>query len=275
MSAPQAERTEGFARRPVRLAGGDGGGEWGIAVESPVEIRINSAPWSVMLATPCDVEDLAVGLALTEGVVRDAGAIERISVAEWLGEITVDLTIPADRLRNRSLDARTLAGNSGCGLCGLESLAALHRRQDATGGTAGETVAISDEAIAAAFAKLPELQPINRESHSVHAAAWCRPDGQIESVREDVGRHNALDKLVGARARHHRVGEAGFIVMSSRCSYDLVSKAHTAGASLLATISAPTTMALSWSQALGVPLACMGPGHRIVRFPHEVAHATG
>ena len=275
MSLPNGGSGGAFERRPVRVTGAVVGREWGIAVEIPVEIRLNGAPWTVMLATPCDVEDLAVGLAVTERVVADGGSIEKISLATWLGEVSVDLTVPAALLRDRARDARSLAGNAGCGLCGLESLAAFRMRQQETDGTARLSQPITDQAIMAAFAALPGRQPINRETHSVHAAAWCRADGTIEDVREDVGRHNALDKLVGARARQHRLGLPGFVVMTSRCSYELVSKAAAAGASLLATISAPTTLALTWSQALGIPLACWGPDKQVVRFPQEMAHVVG
>ena len=272
MNAPIGGPDGAFERRPVHMTGDDAGREGGIAVEVPIEIRLNGTPWTVMLATPCDIEDLAVGLAVTERIVADASAIEKLSLATWLGEVSVDLTVPVRQLRDVSRDARTLAGNAGCGLCGLESLAALHLRQQETNGSARSGEAISDRAIIAAFAALPGRQPVNRETHSVHAAAWCRADGTIEDVREDVGRHNALDKLVGARVRQHQLGLPGFIVMTSRCSYELVSKAAIAGASLLATISAPTTLALTWSQALGIPLACCGPGKQVVRFPQEVAH---
>lgn len=275
MSARKDGPGRAFERRPVLVTGAAAGRDWGIAVEIPVEIRLNGAPWTVMLATPCDVEDLAVGLALTERVVTDARTIEAIDIATWLGEVSVDLTVPAAHLRNPSRDGRSLAGNAGCGLCGLESLTAFHLRQQETGGSGRSDQVISDEAIVAAFTALPGQQPINRQTRSVHAAAWCRPDGSIEDVREDVGRHNALDKLVGARARQHRLGRPGFIVMTSRCSYELVSKAAAAGASLLATISAPTTLALTWSQALGIPLACCGPDRQVVRFPQEMAHVVG
>lgn len=275
MSEVSAASGGAFERRPVRVAGTGEARDWAIAAELPVEIRLNGTPWTVMLATPCDVEDLAVGLAVTERVVADASAIEKISIATWLGEMSVDLTVPTAQLRDSPHDARSLAGNSGCGLCGLESLTALHLRQPETDRVTRTTQPISDEAIMAAFTALPACQPINQETHSVHAAAWCFLDGRIELVREDVGRHNALDKLVGARARQQAPRLPGFVVMTSRCSYELVSKAAAAGAVLLATISAPTTMALTWSQALGVPLACFGPGRQVVRFPQEMAHVAG
>jgi FdhD protein len=265
----------GFERRPVRQASSDAPVEWGIAVETPVELRLNGAPWTVMLATPCDVEDLAVGLAITERLITDAGSVGAIQVSSGLGEISVDLTVPAASLRTPVRGARSLAGNSGCGLCGLESLAALHDRERADPEATHSTITIDDATIRAAFAALPAWQPINRATHSVHAAGWCQMDGTIETVREDVGRHNALDKLVGARARDGRLGMPGFIVMTSRCSYELVSKAAAAGAQLLATISAPTTLALTWSRVLGVPLACLGPASAIVRFPEEIAHVAG
>ncbi len=115
-----------FERRPVRVAATGADREWAIAAEVPVEIQVNGRPWTVMLATPCDVEDLAVGLAITERLVTDAGAVERIGIATWLGEMSVDLTVPVAQLRDSPHDTRSLAGNSGCGLCGLESLASLH-----------------------------------------------------------------------------------------------------------------------------------------------------
>jgi FdhD protein len=227
-----------------------------------------------MLATPHDVEELAVGLALTERLVERPQAIEQVTISRWLGELTVDLTIPPDRLRAGALADRTLAGNSGCGLCGLESLAALHARQGAAGEVDHAALPIDDAAILRAFAALPALQPLNAATHSVHAAAWCRPDGELLLVREDVGRHNALDKLVGALGRGAMLGTPGFVVMTSRCSYELVAKASVTGARLLATISAPTTLALTWSASLRLPVACLGPGRSVVRFPVELAHAA-
>jgi FdhD protein len=240
---------------------------WGIAVETPVEIGINGSPWTVMMATPADLEDLAIGLSLTERVLTDAAAIEQITVANYLDGVAVDLRAAAHAV-NPARVRRSLEGRVGCGLCGIDALAGLPSRHDcAVRGS--ERAAIVPAAVRAAFDALPALQPLNRISHSVHAAAWCSTDGGIELVREDVGRHNALDKLIGARARAGRLSEPGFIVMTSRCSFELVYKAAATRAGALATISAPTQLALEWADALGLPLLCFGTHREIVSFPTD------
>jgi FdhD protein len=264
---------EAFVRRVVQLEGAAPAQPWGIAVEAAVELRLNGTPWTVMLATPTDLEELALGLALTEQVVADPAIVTGITVTSWLGDFTVDLRTARSAPVPRR---RTIAGNSGCGLCGLESLAAFRAGLPPMPQRDGIDVPmITDAAIRTAWDTLPAHQSVNRETHSVHAAAWCAPDGTIIGVREDVGRHNALDKLVGALAQRGILGTPGFIAMTSRCSYELVAKASVARAQLLATISAPTTLALAWSEVLDVPLACAGPGGRVVRFPSEVLHAGG
>ncbi len=280
---------ESLVRKPseratIRLGAVNGGpasvqvaATWGIAIECPIAITINGDPWTVMLATPVDVEDLALGLALTERVVSNVAAVERIVVSSFLNDMSVDLHVAADQLATTAIRSRSLAGNSSCGLCGLESLADLHRVAESRAFARGARVGIgeatdaliSDEAVLDAFAALPSHQPMNRETHSVHAAAWCAPDGTIILVREDVGRHNALDKLIGALARRQQLTQPGFIVMSSRCSYELVYKAAATDTMLLATISAPTSMALEWSRALSLPVVCRIGGAsdgRVVHF---------
>lgn len=279
-SARTSLTARAFERRPVVISAGDGTQQddaWGVAVEAPVEVALNGVSWTVMLATPADVEDLAVGLAITERVLRDASAIHQVEVSEFLRDIRVNLVVPDEVLDRRVLRSRSLLSSTACGLCGLESLAELHGR-----GRAREVASVSpvrDAAVLRAFDALPSRQPINRATRSVHAAAWCSQDGDLLLVREDVGRHNALDKLMGALARSGQLREAGFVVMSSRCSYELVYKAAAANTQLLATISAPTSMALEWSQALSVPLACCvgrDAAVRVVRFPardHEAPNA--
>jgi FdhD protein len=257
---------------------------WGIAVEAPIAITLNGAPWTVMLATPSDVEDLAIGLAVTERVITDARAVTQVAAVEFLRDISVDLVVPADQLDQSAIRSRALIGNTACGMCGLESLAQLHELADSrttaqklNGDAHRRAANISDAAILSAFSSLPTRQPLNRETHSAHAAAWCEPSGAIVLVREDVGRHNALDKLIGALARREMLTDPGFVVMSSRCSYELVFKAAAANCMLLATISAPTSMALEWSRALQLPVVCRigGPSDgRVVRFVDEAAGAS-
>jgi FdhD protein len=246
---------------------------WGIAVEAPVAITINDAPWTVMLATPADLEDLAVGLAITEQIVPRAAVITSIAVAEALGEYTVQLHALPAHINAHALHARSLLGNTACGLCGIESLASLHERRS----NSLSTEPVDDGAIRRALEQLADYQPLNAATRSVHAAAWCSMQGDILHVREDVGRHNALDKLVGAVQRAGTPHARGFVVMSSRCSYELVYKAVALEAQLLATVSAPTTMALQWSRQLGMPLAStMGRSGslEIVRFPGDMLGAA-
>lgn len=245
---------------------------WGIAVEAPVAITLNGLPWTVMLATPADLEDLTVGIALSERVLRDPTAVLSVDVSHYLQDVSVDLVVHESALDRDAMRARALVSSTACGLCGIESLAQWHQR---VGDVAPHRITIADASIAAAAAALPRHQALNAITRSVHAAAWCTTDGQIALVREDVGRHNALDKLVGALARGGRLQDVGFIVMSSRCSYELVYKAVTANAQLLATLSAPTSLALTWARTLALPLTCVTPdrgaGISIVHFPFDTA----
>ena len=253
----------GAVTRSVQLDGTTQ--RWGIAVETPVEIGLNGVPWTVMMATPVDLEDLAVGLALTERVVaRDS--IRAISVRQFLEGIAVDLTVPPDAIAPQMQRRRSLEGRVGCGLCGVEALASLPPLPNHS---TPPRATVDARAVRAAFDALAARQPLNSETHSVHAAAWCRMDGTIDLVREDVGRHNALDKVVGALARAARLDDDGFVVMTSRCSFELVYKAATTRAAALATISAPTSLALDWSNALGVPVLSRAADGAIVAFPYE------
>ena len=260
--------TEAAVTRSVTVHAASGlvtDARWGIAVEAPVQLLLNGTPWTVLLATPEDLEDLAIGVALTERVLTDASAVESVRVESFLQDVTVHLEVPESARDREALRGRALASNSACGLCGLESLADLQRRRAVQPRTLQP---ITEAAVRMAFDSMPRLQPLNQATRTVHAAAWCAPSGQIQLLREDVGRHNALDKLMGALARLGRLGEAGFVAMSSRCSYELVYKAAVANTQLLATLSAPTSMALSWAQALGSPVVCRA-GDAVVRFPVE------
>lgn len=249
------------SRRTGVSSSGQAWAEWGIAEEVPVEIGFNGKAWTVMMASPADLEDLAVGLALTEGAIRSAEDIEGVEVKSWPEGMTANITaspaaLETDRIRRRALDGRT-----GCGLCGVERLAELHR--PALPERPG--IDVADRSIEAAFEALPVAQALNAQTRSVHAAAWCDLDGRILDIREDVGRHNALDKLVGARLRRDETSP-GFVVLSSRCSFELVFKAARLGAACLATVSAPTGLALDLAAALDLPLASRDREGAAVRF---------
>jgi len=237
-----------------------------LAVEAPVQVAVNGTPFTVMLATPTDLDDLARGLLLTEQVIASAQVIRDVEVRTWLGETLVNVVVAPDAVQTGRLGARTVLGNSACGVCGVESLAHLQARGAAV---PRPRRAVDDGAVARALNNLSAQQPLNRATRSVHAAAGCDMGGRIALVREDVGRHNALDKLVGALAARRWLDDEGFIVMSSRCSYELVYKSSVTNAQLLATISAPTTMALQWASALELPLACAngrGDDLRVIRL---------
>jgi FdhD protein len=262
---PEALTRRPFIERSIRSADGTAT-TWGIAVEAPVEIGINGVPWTVMMATPADLEDLAIGLALTERALTDAGALDRVTISNYLDGIAVDVIAPAHAIDAAARRRRSLEGRVGCGLCGIEALGELPSRPN---DTVGARISIDPAAARRAFEQLAAVQPLNRATHSVHAAAWCAPNGDIEFAREDVGRHNALDKVVGALARAGRLGEPGFVVMTSRCSFELVYKTAMTRAGALATISAPTSLALEWAAAYGLPLLCQGPDRTLVQFPPE------
>lgn len=269
----------------VRVHGAVDGGApqdaaWGIADEVAVEVTLDGTPWTVCMATPSHLDELAVGLALTEGRLAGVEQVAGIEVTDYAGDHRVALRlIPGATAGAAAADGRRTASPTGaCGLCGLESLAALQARVPPR--VAGHPPPSTDtlEAVRRAFTALPAAQPLHAATRSVHAAAWCAPDGTLALVREDVGRHNALDKLVGALARAGRLREPGFLVMTSRCSYELVAKGAHTGAQLLATWSAPTAMALRWARAVGLPLVSVTrtpAGVALVTFPPDPSHEAG
>jgi FdhD protein len=208
-----------------------------------------------MLATPADLEDFGVGLSVSEQIVDSAADIQDLKIEKLPEGYIVDMTVDPRFVSRFRLRQRGITGRSGCGLCGVESLAEALREI----GRVTPRFVVRRAAIAKALAALPDWQPMNSENRSVHAAAWCAPNGEILEAREDIGRHNALDKLIGALLRNGGDPADGFVVMSSRCSFELVQKAAVVGVPLLATISAPTTLALSLAEATGIRLAAGAP----------------
>lgn len=249
MSGPRTPPPYAFF--PVRRVAPDGterAAEWGVATETAIEINVNGRPLAVMMATPADIEDLARGFALTEGVLVAIGDAQNVSVRVLPEGLIADIAAPADKVQESRVRARFLEGRSGCGLCGVETLADAIRAVRPV----AARPAVELSAVRRAFTELSKKQPLNQATRSVHAAAWVAPDGEILAVREDVGRHNALDKLIGASAAD--MAGPGFVVMTSRCSFELVQKAAVVGIGTLATVSAPTSRALELARAASVRL---------------------
>jgi FdhD protein len=236
-----------------------------LAEEVPVAMHFDGKPFAVMMATPADLEDFARGFALTEGKVDSIVDIEGIEVREVLEGITVDVRLPMD-VAGRIADIvgsyrdaddahpgdlpREIPGRSGCGICGSRELEDVVRHPDPV----GPGPAIDANAIERAMESLRAAQPINAFTGSVHAAGWALPDGTLVCVREDVGRHNALDKLIGAMATARLDPEDGFVVITSRASYEMVTKAAVAGMTIVVAISAPTALAVHLATDCGVTL---------------------
>ncbi|WP_395402132.1 formate dehydrogenase accessory sulfurtransferase FdhD [Pseudoduganella sp. UC29_106] len=225
-----------------------------VAEELPVALVFNGISHVVMMATPLHLEELATGFALTEGIVDRPSQIYDVEVQQLPAATQVLLTIAEEcfvRLKERR---RTLTGRTGCGICGIESLALL----DLTAAPI-PAVPLPDPlgpAIARAARELGQHQDLMRMTGCVHAAAWCGMDGGVQYVFEDVGRHNALDKLVGHLAQQKAKQGSGFVFLSSRASSELTIKAARAGIPLLATISAPTSLAIDIARHSGLKLVC-------------------
>lgn len=221
-----------------------------IAEEVAIALVYNGISHAVMMATPCDLEDFARGFSLTERIVEKPSEIYDIEVEPGDRGIEVHLRIAAQRMGSLQERRRSLAGRTGCGLCGVDSLDAAMR----TVATVGGRQSVSRQAIERAMAALPGEQRINRLNGATHAAGWARPDGTLLAVREDVGRHNALDKLGGAMARSGLAISGGFVVVTSRCSYEMVHKAAALGAAAIAAVSAPTSLAIETAEQAGIAL---------------------
>jgi FdhD protein len=226
---------------------------WQLPEEVPVAIMINSTSHAVMMATPADLQDFGIGFSLSEGLVAHSSHIDNVLVMTSGEGFSVDLSINESKLIRERIVSRSMEGRVGCGLCGIEEMADVIRMPDHK----LHSPEFSSEAIARAFDALPSFQPMNELNRTVHAASWCAVDGSILVAREDVGRHNALDKLIGAMARGRVKPADGFVLMSSRCSFELVQKCATVGIGALATISAPTALALKLAKQAGLKLAAL------------------
>lgn len=235
-----------------------------LVVETPVALEFNGVSHAVMLATPCDLENFALGFALSEGIVASRNEFLEAEVDAGAMGITVHCRIAAGAFMRLKQRRRNLSGRTGCGLCGLESLAQVMRELPTV--PAGRLVSIA--ALQRALQQLADLQPLNRLTGATHAAAWSSPDGVLQQVCEDAGRHNALDKLIGKRAQRRADFAGGFLLITSRASVEMVQKAATVGIASLVAISAPTALAVTTAQALNMTLLGFARGNEFVAYAH-------
>jgi FdhD protein len=221
-----------------------------IILEAPIAIEYNGIGYAVMMATPIDLEDYAVGFSMSEGLVSHTDDILAIDAHKAdLGWI-LRIQVPQENAAKVFARARQRVSESSCGLCGMDNLDEVMRPLPRV--TA--QIAVADAAIFSALSALRSHQTLNADTGSAHAAAFCAPDGAIRMTREDVGRHNALDKLIGALARADIDVSAGFIILTARCSLELVQKTILANCPMLVTISAATDLAINIAQKSGLRL---------------------
>ncbi len=235
-----------------------------VAEEAPVALMYHGVPHVVMLATPADLEDFAYGFTLSEELVGSADEIRSVEVQPAADSVEVRISIAWERFPELLRRRRNLTGRVGCGLCGAETVDEAIRDRFHVG--PGLKVGISD--LHAAIVQLESLQPLNARTGSVHGAAWVIPGQGIHCVREDVGRHNALDKLIGALVRARMSFETGYALVTSRASYEMVQKAATVGIPFMAALSAPTAFAIRYAERSGLTLVAFARRERHVVYTH-------
>ena len=235
-----------------------------VAEEMPVALVYHGVPHVVMLATPANLEDFAVGFTLSEGLVASPDEIRSVEVTRNADAADVRVTVAWERFSALLQRRRNLTGRTGCGLCGAETAEDAIREIAQVG--PGPRVSVKQ--LHDAIEQLGALQPINQRTGSVHAAAWVVPEKGIQLVREDVGRHNALDKAIGALVRAKADFAEGFMLVTSRASYEMVQKSATAGISFLAAFSAPTAFAVRLANKSGLTLVAFARRDRHVVYAH-------
>lgn len=240
-----------------------------VAEEVPVVLVYNTVPHVVMLASPLDLEDFAMGFSLTEGIVAAPEDIRSIRVYQRSKGVEVRIGIP-DRCHSQLPEkGKNMTGRTGCGLCGATTLEQAIRQPPLVG--AGQTLDV--DLLNKGFSVLQQKQTLNNLTGAVHAAAWLTAEG-IANIREDVGRHNALDKLIGCLSRRECPFEEGWLLVTSRASYEMVQKAASVGITLLAAISAPTALAIRLADQCGLTLVgfTRNDSHVVYTHPHRLKH---
>jgi FdhD protein len=240
--------------------------------ETPVALVYDGGTQAVMMATPADLQDFAVGFSLTEGLVERAGEVGEVEIVEHEDGIELRIWLPPERASTLARRRRLIAGPTGCGLCGIDSLAEAVRPARRV----ASSLAVMPADIEAALAALGDAQALGRETRAVHAAAfWTRAAG-LGAVREDVGRHNALDKLVGAIARSGAAPAEGIVLLTSRVSIEMVQKTAALGAGVIVAVSAPTALAVRMAEEAGITLVAVArpDGFEVFTHSHRIRTET-
>ena len=242
-----------------------------LAEEVPVALVFNGISHAVMMATPLHLEDFALGFALSEGLIDQASQMYGVEVIEHTQGVELQIEIAAQceaRLKERK---RSMAGRTGCGLCGTDSLSQIQLTL-----SQAPVVQVEVQAMQLAHSGLRALQPLKLQTGATHAAAWADPHGSIQLVREDVGRHNALDKLIGAMQKTAVQPDQGFICITSRASFEMVQKTIQSGAGALTAVSAPTQLAVDMAQTHNLLLAGLvrGDSFTAYSFPERFTHTA-
>ena len=253
------EVTQRFARH-TWCAGSLQQDEDSVVTEVPVALVYNGISHVVMMATPAELEDLALGFSLSEGILGDREQLRDLDIIEREHGVELSMTISAEAFAALKERRRNLVGRTGCGLCGIESL----EQAVPPAVRVSSDLRLSHGALQAAVIALGQRQSLKRLTGGVHGAAWCDASGLIELVREDVGRHNALDKLLGALARGE-CSATGFALVTSRASYEMVAKAASCNVAVLAAVSAPTSLAVEQARQSGLTLVgFLQPGRQVI-----------
>jgi FdhD protein len=232
--------------------------------ETAVAFTFNGTTHAVMMATPGDLEDFALGFALTEGLIEAPSEIASLEIVRTSAGIELRSWLPEDRAKAYAARRRSMAGPTGCGLCGIESLEEATRPAPFVSNASR----FDSGAIIKAMASLPSQQKLNRQTSAVHAAGFWTPARGLVAVREDVGRHNALDKLIGALVRGGDVAAHGIVLLTSRVSIELIQKAARFGAPVVAAVSAPTAAGVRLAGACGITLVAIARGQDFEVFTH-------
>ncbi|MDE2238496.1 MAG: formate dehydrogenase accessory sulfurtransferase FdhD [Rhodospirillales bacterium] len=254
--AARMSGTEPFLDQPTALA-----------EETPVSLSYNTMQYAVMMATARDIKDFCAGFSVTEGIVETVDEIKSIEVKDGPGFIEAEMRIPAEPFhRLMQASRRMVVGRTGCGVCGTEDAEQVLRPLPAL--PPGPPTSLAS--VRRALGNLAQHQALNKDVRMVHGAAWCGPDGEIRLIREDVGRHNALDKLIGAGLRAGQNLSDGFCLLTSRCSYEMVQKSIIAGFRTVVAISAPTGLALRVAEKAGLTVIAIARPDAQILFTGSV-----